>query len=95
MADKESMQPGAEQTQAVVKGKRWIEKKAKCGAEQTQAVVKVKRWMKKKATYGAKERPMVSYCCVLCGHCFDDYEVSDSIVLECFQCGGSCAELQE
>ena len=43
----------------------------------------------------SSERPMVSYCCVLCGHCFDDYEVSDSVVLECFECGGSCAELQE
>ena len=43
----------------------------------------------------SSERPMVSYCCVLCGHCFDDYEVSDSVVLECFECGGDCAELQE
>ena len=79
MADKESMQPSAKQ--AVV-----------ADTDRMQPVVKVKRWIKKKATV-AKERPMVSYCCVLCGTCFDDSKVSKFMVLECSRCGGCCAEL--
>ena len=82
MADKKSSQPSAKQVVVAEE-------------DRVQPVVKVKRWsrIKKKATV-AKERPMVSYCCVLCGTCFDDSKVSEFMVLECSRCGGCCAELQ-
>ena len=92
MADKKSMQPSAEKTQPVVADKDSTQ--AVVADKENVAVVKVKRWsrIKKKATV-AKERPMVSYCCVLCGTCFDDSKVSEFMVLECSRCGGCCAEL--
>ena len=83
MADKKSSQPSAKQDVVAEE-------------DRVQPVVKVKRWsrIKKKATV-AKERPMVSYCCVLCGTCFDDYKVSDFSTIECSRCGGCCTELLE